>query len=124
MRIFQFDEISANEWIAVWSPHVAGLAFHPGQGLKQVILADLNISRRRGSNATAEDYIFCGSLQKVVHDLVRSHGIAAETPSDRLGISTRARLAHTVKVSEEGIHNSDMAGRTDPKSPARIVLGV
>src|ERR1039458_10661309 len=54
LRVFQFEEIFYNEWIPVCSPHVSGLPFHPGQRLEHVILANLNISRRRSGRASTE----------------------------------------------------------------------
>src|ERR1035438_5438807 len=54
LRVFQFEEIFDNKWIPVCSTHVSGLPFHPSQRLEHMIVANLDVSRRRSCRASAE----------------------------------------------------------------------
>src|ERR1700722_11889398 len=122
LGIFKFKEILDNKWISIGSANVSRFAFHPGQRFEHVIVADLDVRRDLGGTASAENDALCSSFQKVICDLVRSHGIIAETSGDCLRIRAGTGLGDAVKIREVRIHNGGIARSAQQNTSNRRIF--
>ena len=122
LSILKFKEILHNKRAAISATNESGLPLHPGDGLKQVVMANFDITRVSGGLATSQEDAFAGSFEEVVDDLEWAHGVFAEPASDGLGVYTRSRFRHTVEVGKIRIDHCHVAEMAEHDASHGLVM--
>src|SRR5438270_8969987 len=107
LSVLELKQVLDDEWISVGAANKSRLPFHPGQRLEHVVVANFNVCRRQCSRASSEHDVLPRGLKEIVHDLVRSHRVAANAAKYCLSISTRSTERDAMKIRKERIHDGD-----------------
>jgi hypothetical protein len=90
------------------SSYKSGLSFHPRKGLEHVIVSDLDISGRLSGWAATKHYVFPGSFQEIINDLVWAHGMSVDATVDGLSVGAGPRYSDAMEICKEGIDNGNV----------------
>src|SRR3974390_442021 len=87
-----------------------------------MVQSDFYVSRSSGALRTAEDDVFAGCFEEVVHDLKGADRVAG-TAADRAGVAARSSDGDAVKIREIRVDDADVGLATELDSFVGIVLG-
>src|SRR5258708_5381418 len=86
-------------------------------------MGNRNVSGCVSRGPSSQKDVFAGSCQEVVIDLVRPHGIVADSAIDGLGVATLAGSGDAMEIGKERIDDGDVGTSSQLYSARGFIVG-